>query len=375
MSKLDKALKALKKNNEFDKKSTVDLSTSGKALDCISTGSVVLDYLIGGYKTESGHKRCPGVPKGRITEIFGPEGSGKTTVAIHASIECQRDGGEVAYLDYENAFSPEYAENLGLDLSDGFSLIQPRHWEEGAEIIRAMCDAGVDLIVVDSVAAMKPKVDIEGDISDSGQIGHIARLQSSFLPKIVRKLNESNTALIYVNQLRARIKTSRYDHGPDEQTSGGKALRYYCSLRMKLKRARREFTQVENELTGDSHKQEVSNIVRAKNIKNKVSKHQGHTAEFVIRFGEGIDNIRSVIDIATSRGVIDQGGAWYTFETADGEEHKEQGKENLRDYFIENKQDFNRIVQAVSKFSQGASEGIKVDSDDDIIVEEDDSDA
>lgn len=371
-SRLKKALQSLKKSKIVDlKKAVVELGDGQQPIDCIPTGSVVLDYLIGGYRTESGEKRCPGIPRGRISEIFGPEGSGKTTVAIHTAIKCQQQGGSVAFLDYEHAFAPTYAADLGLNLQDeSFLLLQPKHWEEGAELIKAFSENGVDLIIVDSVAAMKCRRDVEdNDVSSTGQIGQIARLQSDFLPKIVDIIEESNTSLIYLNQLRSRIKTSRYDHGPDEETSGGRALKYYASLRMMLKRCKTEYSRVENELTGKMEKQPISNIVRAKNVKNKVSRHQGHSGEFVIRYGEGVDNVRSVIDIATSRKVIQQGGAWYSFTNAEGEEVKEQGKENLRDYFLDNPDDFNAVVQQLSAFTKGRTKLTGI-SDEDIEVEE-----
>lgn len=374
MGSLKSAMRVLnKKSKTVDiKKAIVDLSDAQDAIPCISTGSVVLDYLIGGYRTEKGDKRCPGIPRGRVIEIFGPEGSGKTTVAIQTAIQCQQAGGSVVFLDYEHAFSPSYAADLGLNITDedSFLLLQPRHWEEGAEIIKAMTEAGVDLIIVDSLAAMKPQRDIENnDMSSTGQVGHIARLQSDFLPKIVKSVEESGTALIYLNQLRSRIKTSMYDAGPDEETSGGRALKYFASLRIMLKRSRTEYAQIENELTGKPEKQPISNIVRAKNVKNKVSKHQGHQAEFVIRYGEGIDNVRSVIDIGEARKVVTRGGAWYTFTGASGEEVKAQGKEGLRDYLLENEQDFHALIGQIQSFTKTLPKAIQVD-DEDLLVEE-----
>ena len=371
MSRIDKALKALKKSKNVDLKSSVVQLNATDQIPHISTGSIVLDYLIGGNKMENGKKRCPGIPRGRITEIFGNQGAGKTTVAIHTAIQCQKNGGSVVYLDYEHAFSPTYAHDLGLDIEDEtFRLIQPNHWQEGAEIITAMADAGVDLIIVDSVAAMKPKSSMEdNDMSSTGQIGHLARLQSDFIPKILKRISASDTALIYINQLRHRIKTSMYDSGPDEETSGGRALKYYASLRIKLKQTRKEFAKIQNEMTGKDTKQEVSTIVRAKNVKNKISRHQGHTADFVIRYGDGIDNIRSVIDIAEAKDIIERGGAWYTFPGIDGEEVKCQGKEALRDYLSSHPEDFHAIVSQIS-FSKGAD---SIGNIDDAIIEVEDT--
>ncbi len=370
MSKLNKAMKALKGNDDVDLKDTVVDLDPDEQVPAISTGSVVLDYLIGGHRMANGKKRCPGIPRGRITELFGGEGAGKTTVGIHTAIQCQKQGGSVAYIDFEHAFAPTYAHDLGLDTqADTFTLFQPHHWEAGASLIEACAEAGVDLIVVDSVAAMKPKTAMEdNDVSSTGQIGHIARLQSDFIPKILKKVKGSGTALVYINQLRHRIKTSMYDTGPDEETSGGRALKYYASLRLQLSKSRVEYTKVESEMTGEKDKQPVSNIVRAKNVKNKVSRHQGHTAEFVIRYGEGIDNIRSVIDIAAARDVINRAGAWYKFPGTDGQEVKCQGRENLRKHFVANQDDFHNIVSQIS-FSKGADKLGDVD-DDDVEVEE-----
>jgi recombination protein RecA len=374
MSRLKKAISSLKSNDEVDLDDTkVDLSGQEEPVPCISTGSIVLNYMVGGNKLDNGERQCPGIPRGKITEVFGPQGSGKTTLGIEAAVKCQENGGSVCYIDYENALVPEYAKNLGLSFEeDKFQLFQPPHWEAGAEIILAMIKEQVDLIIVDSVAAMKPKKAVEeNDASSTGQIGHLARLMSAYLPKITHPMKKSETALMFINQLRSRVKTSRYDTGPDEETSGGRALKYYCSLRVKLKKRKTEYAKVENELTGDKDKQPVSNVVQAKNVKCKVSPHQGHRAEFVIRYGEGIDNIRSVIDIATARDIITQAGPWYKFPGANGEEQKCQGKENLRNHFISNPDDFNTIVNEVSGFSSGY--GGTVDTEDkEIEVEEED---
>jgi recombination protein RecA len=374
MSALTQGLKALKKVKEIDLKGLqVDLSNAHKPIECNSTGSIVIDYLIGGHKTETGEKRCPGVPKGWITEIYGPEGSGKTTLAIQTAISVQARGGSVVFLDYEHAFAPTYAMDLGLDVTDEdtFMLLAPRHWEEGAEVIQKMAQAGVDLIIVDSVAAMKPRRDIEDNaVTSTGQVGHLARLMSNFLPKIVGDLQKSGTSLILLNQLRSRIKTSMYDAGPDEDTAGGRALKYFCGLRIALKRVKSEYAQIESDLTGKAEKQPISNIIRAKIAKTKVSRHQGHQAEFVIRYGEGVDNVRSVIDIGEARKVVFRGGAWYTFAGAEGLEVKAQGKEGLREHLLQNPADFQALVSQIQSFSQEVQKLDRVVSDDEVFVED-----
>jgi len=353
MSNLAKARAALKKNSKVDFKNRVELDPENmQAIPAISTGSLVIDYLIGGNKLSNGQRQCPGIPRGRMTEIYGPEGSGKTTLALETAIKCQQDGGSVVFLDFENAIAPAYAQSLGVDFNeDKWDLYSPTTWEEGAEIIKIMVNAGVDLIIVDSVSAMVPQATFEKDPSEQGQIGLLARLQSMFLPNLVHDLRKSGTALIYLNQMRSRIKTSKYDTGPDEDTSGGRALKYYASLRLKLKRTRTEYTKVENNLTGDSEKQPICNIVRAQNVKNKCSMHQGHSTDFVLRYGEGIDNVRSIMDIAENRKILNRSGAWYKFVDSTGVEQSLQGKEAVRDFLFENQSQFAHLVQQVSSFS------------------------
>lgn len=346
---LAQARALLQKNKKVDLENRVLLDPNNMvAHPAISTGSLVLDFMIGGQKLPNGQRQCPGLPRGRITEIYGNEGAGKTTIALEAAAQVQKRGGSVCFLDYENAISPAYAQSLGVDFSqDKWDLYCPVTWEEGAEITKTMINSGVDLIIVDSVSAMIPQATFEKDPSDTGQIGLLARLMSTFLPGIVGDLRRSQTALVYINQLRSRIKMSKYDPGPDEDTSGGKALKYYVSLRIKLKKVKSEYANLQNDLTGDSEKQAICNIVRAQCTKNKVSSHQGFTSDFVLRYGEGIDNARSIMDIAETRKLIKKGGAWYTFIDASGGEQRFQGKEALRDFLIANPAHFNALAEQI----------------------------
>lgn len=357
-TKLEKVRKALKRNKKVDMKNNrvVLDPTKAPVHDHISTASIVLDHLIGGNIVKGGHRQCPGIPKGRITEIFGPEGSGKTTVALQTAAECQRNGGSVVFLDYENALDHSYAQKLGVDYNEEvWDLYNPTTWEEGAEIINIVADCGVDLVIIDSVSAMVPEALYDKNISELGQIGLLARLQSTFLPRIVPTLNRNGTTIIYLNQVRSRIKTSRYDPGPDEDTSGGRALKFYCSLRVSLQPLGTEYIQVENDLTGEMEKQPIARITRAKIQKTKVSSHQHNSADLVIRYGEGVDNIRSVMDIAEKRGIIDKGGSWYSFYKEDGEEVRVQGKDTLRDHFVANPADYIPILQTVRGYLDSAA--------------------
>lgn len=376
MSSLAKARAALKKNKNVDAHSRVPLDPNTiEAVPAISTGSLIVDFMIGGNKLPSGEMQCPGIPRGRITEIYGAEGSGKTTLALEAAVKCQQEGGTVCFLDYENAISPAYAQTLGIDFSeDKWDLYTPTTWEEGAEIIKIMVAAKVDMIIIDSVSAMVPQATFEKGPAEMGQIGLLARLQSGFLPNMVQELRRSGTALVYLNQMRSRIKTSKYDAGPDEDTSGGRALKYYASLRIKLKRVKTEYTQVHNELTGDTEKQPICNIVRAQCVKNKCSMHQGHTTDYVLRYGEGIDNIRSILDIAQSRKLVKAAGAWYKFVDTHGEEQSMQGKENLRDFMMENQDEFLHVVNQVRAYMSSGVSGAPKNSGTPIEVDEEDDD-
>lgn len=350
MSKAANFLKIMQKKKTVDMKDVlVDPAAQSKGFECISTGSLIVDNLIGGQTLANGDKVCPGFPRGRLIEIYGGEGSGKTTLALQAAVSCQRAGGTILYLDYENAISFPYAGALGLETSaESFMYANPSCWEDGAELISGAIDAAIDLIIVDSVAAMVPKATLEGkDISAQGRIGMLAGLNSAFLPKIMGPLKQSESVLLFINQIRSRIKTSMYDTGPDEDTSGGKAIKFFASLRMKLQPRAKEYMEIPDRLTGEKTKQVVSNLVRVEMVKNKMAPNQGHRTEVVIRYGQGFDNVRSVIDIAVRRKIIKKGGAWFAFESTDGQEQKCQGMERLREHFVTNQADFNHILAQV----------------------------
>lgn len=363
---LEKARAALKKNKAVDMKNNRHVLDPTKAPvhECISTGSPILDHLIGGNRVNGGERQCPGIPKGRIIEIYGPYSSGKTTVALEVAVQAQLAGGTVCFLDYENALDYAYAQNLGIDYSeDKWDLYMPTTWEEGAEIISALAEAGVDLIIVDSVSAMVPENLHERQMSETGQIGLLARLQSNFLRRLVPVLKRTGTSIIYLNQLRSRIKTSKYDPGPNEDTSGGVALKFYSSLRISLKPLRYEYDSgFVNDLTRKKEKQAVARITRATITKTKVSAHFNHSADMVIRFGEGIDSVRSIMDICEARKIIKKSGAWYKFVDASGEEQSHQGKEALRTYLVENEEHYYHLLMQLR--NETGSEGLTMEDAD-----------
>jgi recombination protein RecA len=328
-----------KKLNKEDKSNIVDLQKKTK-IDLISSGSWILDSLIGDGNMNG---TAGGYPRGHIVEIFGDESSGKTTLALSAIKQVQKKGGFAILLDFEQTFHRLYAQKIGVSLDpDKFMVSQPPYFEKGAAlIIKSIVEAKPPLIVVDSVSAMLPKAMLEGDIDEVGAIGLQARLMSQSLAYISKYLKESNTCLIFLNQLRSVIKKNKWDVGPDEETSGGRALRYYASVRLKLKNRSVERVDVISKYTGKKDKEPVNVTVNATVVKNKIDK-PWMTAPIHIRFGEGIDNILSVIELAVNTGIIKQSGAMYTFAHKEGT-LKVAGKENLRKALEEKDKIFEQL--------------------------------
>lgn len=373
-SKLALAMAHLqKKKGLVDLDNRVITTQAASSMDHISTGCILIDHLIGGVQTLSGDLLCPGFPRGRIIEIYGGEGSGKTSLCIQAAVRCQKARGSTMYLDYENAMSLQYAKQLGLQVedSDTFQLWNPSHFEEGAELIAAGVQAGVDLIIVDSVAAMVPKKLMEGDVSDLGQIGILARSMSSFFPRIVKDIKRQGTTLVFINQVRSRIKTSMYDAGPDEDTSGGKAIKYYASLRLKLHPKTKLKIEIKNPLTGEKEEQNHATIVRATCIKNKIAPLQGHTVDVVVRFGSGFDNVQSILDIALKRDLITKAGAWYKWIGSDQKEIKLHSSERVYLFLKSNTVELMALAQKIEDFFVPIEPLDTMNlADDDIVAEE-----
>jgi recombination protein RecA len=295
-------------DRQFGKGSIMRLGDDGRPpVAVIPTGSIALDVALG----------IGGLPKGRIVEVYGPESSGKTTVALHAVANAQRQGGIAAFIDAEHALDPDYAKKLGVD-TDALLVSQPDTGEQALEIMDMLIRSGaIDIIVIDSVAALVPKAEIEGEMGDS-HVGLQARLMSQALRKITGALNASGTTAIFINQLREKIGVF---FGSPETTTGGKALKFYASVRMDIRR-------IETLKEGSDA---VGNRTRVKVVKNKMAP-PFKQAEFDILYGVGISREGSLIDLGVEHGIVRKSGSWFTYES----DQLGQGKENARSFLRDN---------------------------------------
>jgi recombination protein RecA len=314
---LDAALAQIER--QFGKGSVMRLGEEGRApVEVIPTGSIALDIALG----------IGGLPRGRIVEVYGPESSGKTTVALHAIANVQAAGGLAAFIDAEHALDPDYASKLGVDL-DNLYVAQPDTGEQALEIADTLVRSGaIDLIVIDSVAALVPRAEIEGEMGDS-HMGLQARLMSQALRKMAGALNNTNTTAIFINQLREKIGVI---YGSPEVTPGGRALKFYSSIRIDIRRIEsiKDGTEI------------VGNRTRAKVVKNKVGS-PFKQAEFDIMYGQGISREGSLLDVAVELEFVKKAGAWFTYEG----EQLGQGRENVKNFLRENPQMMAEIDERV----------------------------
>jgi recombination protein RecA len=319
----DKALESalLQIERQFGKGSIMRLGEETREpMEVIPTGSIALDVALG----------LGGLPRGRIVEIYGPESSGKTTVALHALANAQRAGGIAAFIDAEHALDPEYAKALGVD-TDALLVSQPDTGEQALEIADTLIRSGaIDVIVIDSVAALVPKAEIEGEMGDS-HVGLQARLMSQALRKITGALNQTKTTAIFINQLREKVGVM---FGSPETTTGGKALKFYASVRLDIRR-------IETLKDGTDS---VGNRTRVKVVKNKCAP-PFKSAEFDILYGVGISREGSLIDLGVEQGIVRKSGAWYTYEG----DQLGQGKENARNFLRENEGTANEIEKRIKE--------------------------
>ena len=316
---LDQVLADIEK--QFGKGAIMKLGERGvKNIDVVSSGSLLLDQALG----------VGGFPKGRIIEIFGPESSGKTTIALHAIAEVQKTGGRAAFIDAEHALDPVYARKLGVDI-DELLLSQPDTGEQALEIVEALVRSeAMSIIVIDSVAALVPQAEIEGEMGDS-HVGLQARLMSQALRKLSGIINKTNTICIFINQLREKVGVM---FGNPETTPGGRALKFYSTVRLDVRRG--EQIKVGGDVLGNK------TIIKV--VKNKVAP-PFKTAEVEIMYGEGISKVGEIIDLASNLGIIDKSGAWFSYKG----EKIGQGKENVKLVLKNNPSMYKEIEDKVRK--------------------------
>ncbi len=310
-------------------------------IEAIPTGSIALDAATG----------IGGFPKGRIIEIYGPESSGKTTLALHAVAEAQKAGGEAAFVDAEHALDPIYAHNLGVDV-DSLLVSQPDDGEQALEIVEQLARSGaLDVIVVDSVAALVPRAEIDGEMGDSHMGAH-ARLMSQAMRKLAGVISKSNTIIIFINQLREKVGVV---FGNPETTTGGRALKFYASIRMDVRRT---------ETLKGTNGEFIGSHTKVKIVKNKVAP-PFKTAEFDIMFGEGISRESELVDMAVNFDIMKKSGAWFSY----GETRVGQGRENTKQYLRDNPEVANEIEAKIrAKIEESRNKSDDFDGADEVIA-------
>lgn len=344
MKALEAALGQIEK--QFGKGSVMKLGdVTAMEIEAIPTGALSLDIALG----------IGGIPRGRIIEVYGPESSGKTTLALHMISEAQKMGGEAAFIDAEHALDPVYAKHLGVDI-DNLIVSQPDTGEQALEITEALVRSGaIDIVVVDSVAALVPKAEIDGDMGDS-HIGLQARLMSQALRKLAGVINKSKCVVVFINQLREKVGVM---FGNPETTAGGRALKYYASVRLDIRKI--ENIKQDGEVVG--------NRARVKVVKNKVAP-PFREAEFDIVYGKGISKEGNILDIAVNLDIIEKSGSWFSYNG----DRIGQGRENVKKYLLENPEIMNEVEKKIrDNFNEAFEKSLgdeEVDSEQDTEPEE-----
>lgn len=323
------------------------IKASETQLAHVPTGSLAVDMLIGSTKAkEDGKPICPGFPRRHITEVYGPEASGKTTLGLSGIVETQRAGGCAVFIDFEHALDMNYAKAVGVSFApESWQFYQPNDMEEGLTMAIVSIALGVDIVVVDSVAGMVPKDEMTKKLSDPAKIGAVARIMARDLPKFVTWLakhpmegpkeakvsveGHAGTALVVLNQTRALIQTSGGYGGDNENTSGGKALKFFAYLRLRLQRIKSEFIERPDPITGKKRRYPFGNVTIVKVVKSKVDAKQGHTTNIFIRYGYGIDDYLSIIEAGVTYKLIKKQGAYFEYK-----DHRFQGKEKFRKFLM-----------------------------------------
>ncbi len=337
----------------------IDITNLKKSHPHLNTGSIIVDYTIGGKPNQRGVAPCPGLPRGRLVNVYGHESSGKTTLTLEAAALVIENGGEVGFVDWEHALDLSYASNLGIPMDrTKFMLSQPPDLETGIGVVLALAKAGVDLIVIDSIGAGVPKAWMEHDLDDlgGGRVGLVASLWSKLLPRLKKEIALSGSCVIGISQLRKKINTGRAQGGPTTTHQGGEAWKFYSELRLSLRRVApvkaKEYSAVKHKV----EEVEVGAKIKVRIDKCKVAPTMKHEGEFYIRFGTGIDDLSSIIEIAQSHGVIAKSGNWFSWHR--GGAHKElkaNGLDQFRTLVMESKGAEEQLKQVALQRMSSAS--------------------
>lgn len=349
----------------------LDPDAMTESLPHLPTGSVIVDYLIGGEPNKRGVSPCPGLPRGRVAQVWGHESAGKTTLALTAAATVCARGGTVLYIDWENDIVPDYAEALGVPIlnPEQFQLHQPETLEDGIKLAMVFAQAGVDLIVFDSIGSAIPARIANREVEEAGEqsrVGEEQQVWSRELPNLKRVINQKGTCIFGISQVRSKIGMTGY--GPTTQPQGGNAWKFYSAVRLELTRVKSETQKVVNALTNKSDDRVIGGIIECKVIKCKLSKSQGRKEQFYIRWGEGIDDRRSILEIAVANGLIKRSGNWLSWTAPDGREMRHNGMESFRKDLLKSPDNFKVLVQAVLPLLSGGgkTEEVEVEEDDDM---------